>query len=719
MKNKEKNRTQMTQITRIYTDKKSMNDTLIGTMIKGEDMKHTIIFVLLLMVGTTFAQGQLDTLPGFYCASGPRAVYVNWMGSPMSTWEPTPEGYIGFNVYRTEAGEKDFKRLNSQPVMIAESVGQMKALLGPRLKDWQKLLKERNAEGVYSRIREADPKLHPFATFDVNMMRALGLAYRDGEVELGKEYTYRITLIHEDGTETSPSGELSVVAGVPPRPLYGPLNLIGKAGDSKVTISWRPNPDDSMAILYNIYRSTEREGTYLKITPKPIAVLVTEEPKGSFIDDQVTNGLTYYYKVTSLDFLRNESPQVGPVEVTPRDMTPPPPPQEPKAEGSTRGIVLTWRLSKAPDVKGYWIYRAEEHDGDYQRLSTIPVPPDTGLYEDVGVPPNKEYYYKITALDYSGNESPASAPAHGVFLNYTPPLPPQNVKAEGGIKKVKISWSPNEEKDLKGYYVFRAFRPDGKYEQISPLIPKDTTGAGTSSVTFIDEDKILSALSTYFYAVTAVNNTGVSSPYSNVVAATVVDTVGPMQPLGFKGWWDEAGAHLLWDASMDNTVAGYAIYKAEGKTRSLKLQEDYTLLTENPLRAGTKSFTDRDVERGVTYTYRLVAINRLGVIGEPSPPVVVYTAGVEANPPGLVRLVKQKDGIMIKWNVTREQGVTGYRIYKSLGGGEYQLLKELSVDKSSWVDKNVTKGELYYYYVTCTSGDGKEGLPSRRVSITY
>ena len=630
----------------------------------------------------------------------------------MASWNPTPEGYIGFNAYRKAEGKKDFKRLNSNPIGIAESVGEMAALLGPKTSDWQRLLKLETPEKLYEQIRKPSLKLVRFSSFDVGMMRALGLAYLDKKVEFGKRYTYRITLVRKDGSETAPSGELEVEAGKPPRPLYGPLSFKAKAGDGEVELSWRPNPDDSMAFLYHIYRSTKKDGKYLKITRKAIAILESENPKGVFVDTKVVNGLTYYYKMSSLDFLRNESPLIGPVEVTPKDITPPPPPQHPQAEGSTRGIVLTWELSRAPDVKGYWIYRANKQDGDYKRLSTIPVPPDKGLFEDATVPPNEQYFYEITALDLSGNESAPSAPVHGVFLNYVPPLPPQNLKAEGGIKQVKLSWDPNKEKDLKGYYVFRAFRPDGKYEQVSPLIAKDTTF-------FIDKDKILSSKSTYFYAVTAINKTGVTSPYSNVVAVTVTDTIGPMQPLGFHGWWDEAGAHLLWDASLDNTVAGYAIFKAKGKTRSLRLRKDYTLITEHPLPANVKSYNDRNVKKGGTYTYRLAAVNRGGYISEPSAPVVIYTSAVQTNPPALIRLLKQKNGILIKWDATRETGVTGYRIYKSEGGREYSLLKEFGIDRTSFLDKNVKKGKIYYYYLKCTSGNGKEGLPSDRVSITY
>jgi len=672
------------------------------------------LLLMLVLCGMAYAQAGLDTLPGFFAGSGPRGIYVVWQGPAMSSWNPTGEGYIGFNVYRKGGTDKEFRKINPRVVSTVESASEMKGILGARLPLWQLFLKAPDADSVYRIVRNSPQKIRAWAAFDVNMLQVLGIAYLDRDIKRGEKYTYRIALVKKDGSETAPSGEFLVEAGKPPRQLFGPINLKAKGGDRSVEIKWNPNPKDTMGFVYNVYRATKERGEYLLITERPIAIFATEEQKGAlegtFVDNDVVNGITYYYKLTSLDFLENESPLVGPVSATPKDLTPPPPPQHPVAVGSVRGIAISWEKSKANDVKGYWIYRAKKFDGEYTRLSTIPVPPDTGLYEDVTVEANKQYFYKITAIDFSGNESEPSAPCFSSFQNYVPPLPPQNVKAEATApKEITISWNPNTEKDLKGYYVFRAFRPDGKFEQISHLIPKDTTS-------FKDKDKTLSAKSTYFYAVTAINQTGVMSAYSSVAVVQAMDTTGPMQPLGFHGWWDKAGVHLLWDPSMDPTTSGWAIYKAEGKVRSNKLS-DYTLI--KTLQENFKSFIDTDVKRGKSYTYRLVAVNSDGYMSEPTPPLTIFTGGATKNPPSIIRLLKKKDGILVTWDGTRENAVKGYIIYKSVGGATYSKLTELDVNSTSFLDKDVKKGELYYYYITTFDENKKEGLPSNRISITY
>jgi fibronectin type 3 domain-containing protein len=72
-------------------------------------------------------------------------------------------------------------------------------------------------------------------------------------------------------------------------------------------------------------------------------------------------------------------------------------------------VDLTWDASTAADLAGYLVYRSAQPEGEYQRLTAGPIPVQS--FGDAAVEPGKTYYYAVTAVDRTGNESARSAPA--------------------------------------------------------------------------------------------------------------------------------------------------------------------------------------------------------------------------------------------------------------------------------------------------------------------
>jgi fibronectin type 3 domain-containing protein len=62
---------------------------------------------------------------------------------------------------------------------------------------------------------------------------------------------------------------------------------------------------------------------------------------------------------------------------------------------------------------------------------------------------------------------------------------------------------------------------------------------------------------------------------------------------------------LTWDASADDLVIGYNVYRSETAGR------DYRRINASPL--SDPRYTDTSVERGRTYYYRVTAINAAGL----------------------------------------------------------------------------------------------------------
>lgn len=86
-----------------------------------------------------------------------------------------------------------------------------------------------------------------------------------------------------------------------------PTGLAAAAGDKQVSLKWNANSEDDLA-GYKIYRSTDNQNYELIQT----VGLVT-----SWTNTNLTNGTTYYYKITAYDTENNESEKSAAVSATP------------------------------------------------------------------------------------------------------------------------------------------------------------------------------------------------------------------------------------------------------------------------------------------------------------------------------------------------------------------------------------------------------------------
>lgn len=73
------------------------------------------------------------------------------------------------------------------------------------------------------------------------------------------------------------------------------------------------------------------------------------------------------------------------------------------AQGAAHSVSLTWTASPSSGVAGYNVYRSTVSGNDYTKINTTPV---AGLnYVDGTVLDASTYFYVLTAVDSSGNES--------------------------------------------------------------------------------------------------------------------------------------------------------------------------------------------------------------------------------------------------------------------------------------------------------------------------
>ena len=80
--------------------------------------------------------------------------------------------------------------------------------------------------------------------------------------------------------------------------------------------------------------------------------------------------------------------------------------------GSQTSIKATWNHNTQPDIIGYNIYRSTSAGGPFTQVNLVPTD-SSSAYEDPNLQPLTRYYYQVSAVDASGNESAPTAAVSG------------------------------------------------------------------------------------------------------------------------------------------------------------------------------------------------------------------------------------------------------------------------------------------------------------------
>ena len=213
---------------------------------------------------------------------------------------------------------------------------------------------------------------------------------------------------------------------VQPAPL--PIDdLKADVTSSAIVLAWappKPVTDATPTIAgYRLYRA-EAAATATADNPllkSPLARVGETSPDSqSFRDGQFTFGATYVYSVRSFSQYSAEALESGDsnlVVITPRDIFPPAAPQgliavlAPPQSNVPAHIELSWAISPETDLAGYNVYRTEQAGAQTTRLNTGLLL--TPAFRDMNVQPGRVYFYTVTAVDSSGNESASSVAASG------------------------------------------------------------------------------------------------------------------------------------------------------------------------------------------------------------------------------------------------------------------------------------------------------------------
>src|SRR2546427_3670619 len=216
-----------------------------------------------------------------------------------------------------------------------------------------------------------------------------------------------------------------------------------------------------------------------------------------------------------------------------------------------------------------------------------------------------KYHFPLSAniIVYDSSNSPIASTPYLVHIyggdaytvSNTPVFfAPQNLQATAGTRNITIAWqapSSNGGSAITGYKVYR-----------STSSGTETGYVNLGNVTSYTNTIVTPGV-TYFYKVRAVNSVGLSS-LSNEASATPPTL--PSAPQNLQATTGVGNVALTWDAPSSNSgspITGYKIYRST----SSGTETGYVNL------GNVTSYTNTIVTPGVTYFYKVRAVNALGV----------------------------------------------------------------------------------------------------------
>jgi hypothetical protein len=229
--------------------------------------------------------------------------------------------------------------------------------------------------------------------------------YNTSLLRADHKYFFKIRARNSWWASSTDSNIVSFVFHIPPSVPTG-FSAIGE--DSRIVLSWDPvttlidGETVDSAISYQVFRS---EGGKDFV---PLGELSTTT---RFIDRDVINGKTYFYKVQSMMRLEQHLISGGVSEIAnavPVDLSPPDSPTGVRATRTQGGIKVYWERPSDPSVKAHRIYRRVGGQGNAELIGEVSMP--SSIYVDEAMAEELKVFYSVTAID-TGDPANESAPS--------------------------------------------------------------------------------------------------------------------------------------------------------------------------------------------------------------------------------------------------------------------------------------------------------------------
>lgn len=438
-----------------------------------------------------------------------------------------------------------------------------------------------------------------------------------------------------------------------------------------------------------------------------------------YVDRKVEYGNKYIYRVVAVPHPQGlyRLDTAGYV-VSIKDAEPLPPVKDITPKSLDGKIELTWRKNLTVNAFTAFFIERSEDNKTFTPLSKEPyiqfqndekaVAAGVMSYTDTLIVNYKNYYYRIRGIDAFGELSPYSTPilARGRDLQPTAaPYLKQVDKRSPTAYALTWEMPATSDSDLKGFFVLRCDKIDGKYKTLNTkLLP-----ASERQFT----DNAASSNQANFYVIMAVDTAGnVASSQSRMVFS--YDAMPPAKPVGLTGKIDTNGlVTVKWRMGKEADLKGYYVYFANSADHEFTAAApniiiDTVFLDSIRLKVLTKHIY-----------YKIVAIdNNLNAsaysdIFELTKPDVVPPVQ-----PVIGRFLVSDSTVLFNWATSASADVAQQNVYRRLApNGDWQLLTTLKSNVDRYIDRDFGRDKSYQYSVEAVDSAGLKSPKSYPLSI--
>ncbi len=437
------------------------------------------------------------------------------------------------------------------------------------------------------------------------------LSYHLGGLTAATSYALRLTAVDADDNE---SAGVEITAATL---LDNPTGVTVEPYSGQVALSWTAAQPTALVKHYAIYAS---ETDFTSVTGMTPRLLVSGGQTGAKLA-ALTNNTKYYFAVTTINISDGEREAVTTVSATPTEDKTGPDISDLRFDGGVLAPGAT--LTQAGDIT----VAASDPSGvgrveflvDGALLAT-----DAGggwqykaHWEIVDVP-DGAHTLTIKAYDTLDNVSTHDV---AVTIALAPPPAPTIAKPQNGTltnsTTVTVSGTAEAQTEVLLY--------DNGAVTGDPL-PVSSTGTFSATLTLNEGENRLQA---------SARNRGGEGPLSAETLVTI-DTSIPDAPTGLVASARRDGVvRLSWSRSLDSNVVGYHVYRASAPFETIDQAS-----RANSNRVTATSFDDLPPS-DTTWYYRVVAVNRLNTVSEPSAQVF---APADSTPPRATEIVYTPSG---------------------------------------------------------------------------
>lgn len=456
-----------------------------------------------------------------------------------------------------------------------------------------------------------------------------------------------------------------------------------------LNISWNKNKESDV-VKYNLLKSDSFEFDEPEL-------FIFNPNETYYLDSDVVEGNTYFYRISVVDEVPNESKLTPIKDGTPYDRISPLQPTGFNVvdPGLGNTLLLTWNQSSDEDLVDYLIERKDPKKNIEKIYVSVPA---TMYYDNQELIDGVTYSYRLYARDDSKLRPPNKSPPTNWYsatpTDITPPMIPENFSIRdesyftpsGPVHMLNLTWNISNDNDLRGFILYRFNFKDFKTLESRILVKLNV-------VNYYRDYDVEEGVD-YFYKITAFDEIPNESPASVEQKGIPKDVSPPPMPKEFKvePLLEGESVKINWALQPGSETEGFRLFYKENLT------DDFILLSE--LKKSENKFIHSGLTNDKPYYYTLQSYD---IVPNFSPFTAVRKATPSdrlppKKPTGLkVETMDIGKSLKLSWKPNTEPDLMGYRIYR-----DGNLIMTVDKNTTSVIDKSndLKDGVAYRFNIT-------------------